>query len=602
MITTSLITTTKRQHQALLLAGILLILFASRMPRLLSFPMDVDELWTAWQSIGSLKQVLTWVPYDWSPLHYALVWVWQSLTSPHPLILRLLSVYLLLIGASCMYRLSQRLTKTPAAALIGMAAYGAFGYIIFLSVLLRGYALIYALTPLTLWLALRYFDRSTWRRAALLGISLAALFYTHLSAAAIFPFVGIFTLVLFPRRIWQWWRPAILALLLAAPLVAQQLPLVISRAPVVESAAAPPFFTALADWYVAFAGDGALLWLLLWLLALLIVLIRRSRLGIGIILWALAPALILLLNSRLGFFTLRHLAWTGVGLALLLALAVVALPRRLITGVLLLLLLLTWVPFPPDRYIWNDTKPNLEVFSALRQQWRDGDVVFVDPTTKPVPPETWDYFAAVYFPDGLPIVASPVGYRRVWYATIDGWNRPEDKALVEQGRIAEQFFGPWNFLVRLYEAPPDPAGILFENGPRFHGFDAVGTRTPGYLMTHEDDQVRLRLWWSVDQPLIADYGIVVQLLDQNGTLISQTADRAGSAEVPKETSQWQPDKLYVEEMTLPIPLKTWNGNPATVEYQVVLTVYQWWDGVRLSAPGVTAAKVLPLAPLHMTAW
>ena len=67
-------------------------------------------------------------------------------------------------------------------------------------------------------------------------------------------------------------------------------------------------------------------------------------------------------------------------------------------------------------------------------------------------------------------VTNSEGYRRVWYVTAEGKRDPTTDAAVRKGRVERDFVGPADFFC-LYEAPPDPVGILFDNGMRFHGVD-----------------------------------------------------------------------------------------------------------------------------------
>ncbi len=153
----------------------------------------------------------------------------------------------------------------------------------------------------------------------------------------------------------------------------------------------------------------------------------------------------------------------------------------------------------------------------------------IDPNCNCAALETWDTMARLYFPAGMTFISDPQGYRRVWYAARDGFNDTATKAAVATGRVAANFVGPWDFLFRLYEAPPDAQGVLFENGMRFHGVDVVGNDAPAAPVRHEGEPIRLRLWWSVEKPPALDFSIGVYLMTPDGSKLITQVD--GSPQV-----------------------------------------------------------------------
>lgn len=585
---------------------IFLLLLVSRLPRLLSFQIDGDELWSIWQSIGSLDKVISWIPYDWPPLYYVSVWGWSQLTGIHPFTERLFSLFMFLIGTACIYRAAYRLTRSAGGATVAALAYGAFGFTVYLSMLVRGYVLVYALTPLYFWWTLRYFETPhlRWRRGVLVGVIMAALFYTHLTTIFVFFSVGLYTLIVYGRRVWRWIVPGAVAALLAAPQIIAKLQIATTRLDAVGKLQMPPFFKAITGWYQDFFGVGAILWAIL--LVILIILAYRAgsrRRWVALVGWLLFPIVMYGINSRVGFFSLRHLAWVGVGIALLVGLGAAKLGKLPRIGLAVLLTLSLFQPVS-DKYLLYGTLPTLDNFRWLAQHWRDGDVIYRDPATLPGAPEAWDYFARVYFPNGLRFTDHPEDktLRRVWYVSVDG--KEQDKARVTAGRVAGAFVGPWNFLFRLYEAPPDPTGVLFANGLRFHGLDVVDRPTPGLIVAHENETLRLRVWWSVDHPIDRDYSLVIQTIDSKaGKLIAQTPDRVGSEQTPKETSRWQPGTLYTEEMTLTLPENLYTaGNNVNQTFDLTLVVYQWWDNIRVRVISGEQSDHWPLGVLNAVAW
>src|SRR6266446_6987393 len=89
------------------LVAIFLIVFASRVVRLPSLNMDPDEVWSVWQTLGTPQQIVSWTPYDWSPVFYLIVGGWQKLAGINLFILRLLPIFSFLIGLAILYRIAK---------------------------------------------------------------------------------------------------------------------------------------------------------------------------------------------------------------------------------------------------------------------------------------------------------------------------------------------------------------------------------------------------------------------------------------------------------------------------------------------------------------
>ncbi len=180
---------------------------ASRILRLNGLEMDIDEVWSIWQTLGTPRQILAWVPYDWPPLYYLALAAWKEIAGIQPIAVRYSSVLLGLCGVAFTYRLGWHM-RSPQTGLLSAAVYGALGYAIFLSLGVRGYIAVYTLFPLTMWLALRYFDRPHLSRAVALSISLAALLYLSFSSAVAVLVLGAYLLApcgtVGCRRVWPW--------------------------------------------------------------------------------------------------------------------------------------------------------------------------------------------------------------------------------------------------------------------------------------------------------------------------------------------------------------------------------------------------------------
>jgi hypothetical protein len=256
-----------------------------------------------------------------------------------------------------------------------------------------------------------------------------------------------------------------------------------------------------------------------------------------------------------------------------------------------------FLPVPLNTY--RDT-----VFETVAEHWQAGDVMLVDPDCGNCPaPEEWDYFTRVYFPQGITFISDPAGYRRVWYVREVTKADPEIKAAVFEGRVPGKYVGPPTFFARLFEGPPNPEGVLFDNGLRFLGMEVVGASSPELYIKREGESVQVRLWWSADRPVELDYSLGVAVMDQSAQQLYAQDDGPVHAVLWNEpaqvlqTSQLEPGELYIDERTLTLP----NPMPPGV-YRFFLVVYQSWDGVRVAAPGVNDATLLPLAELAVKSW
>ena len=616
----------KKSYSALLLALLLLLIVASRAFRLDVDVLDVqtDEAWSVWQTFGTAQDIIRWTPYDWPPLYYLTLGGWRAAVGLHPVTLRWLSVLSFALGSAAFYRSARRLFRDENGGLIAMLAYAAFGYMIFLSTEMRGYALLIAFYPLALWLTQRYFYRPTLSRALLLAITLAAMFYTSLTSVPAIAMLVLFTLFVYGRQVWRWWLPGGIAVLIALPEIIDKARIAVVRTSATGTIQLPPIGEALPELYRIHAGTPFVLWLILAALAIgLIVWGRRpppqpcpefrggskqssvlrsptsgwGRIAIGLVVWALMPLPLYLTNPLLGFFNHRYAWWVMPGVALLLGYGLMRLPSPARLAVAALLIIFAFLPVPFDDYQLGDA-PLGESFVWLADHARAGDVLLVDPNCGCGSPETFAVLTRMYFPDGLRAVSEPEGYRRVWYLTGASGATQDVFERVSAGRVAGIFVGPPESLFRLYEAPPDAQGIVYENGMRFHGADLLDIHT--FPTFHEGETVRARLWWSVDEPPALDYSVGVYLLDADGRVHAQE-DSAPALiypdDAPLETSRWQPGQIFIEERQITLPPSVGRG-----DYALKMALYWFGDEIRLTAPGVDADGLLPLAALHVAAW
>ena len=605
------------QRKLRLLTGTitLLLIAASRLLLLADLSFDHDEVWSVWQTFGTPQEIIARTPFDWTPLYYLSVGAWRLLVGMHPVALRMSSVLAFMLTAALTYHLARKLFRDEQAAWLVMLAYTGLGYVVYLSILLRAYALVMLLLPLGLILVMRYFERPTILRGIMLGLVMTLMFYLTLSAVFAFLVMGVFSLFLYTRHIWRWWLPALIGLLVAAPEILSKIGMVAERTAIELPLALPPLPQAFIGIYQDYLGVAFWIWAFLIVVASVLIVINRksgitnySLKMVFLAVWiVLSPILLYVIHSRTNFFGARYSWWIALGIALWVGYGLSRLPR--IGSMLVGLVLMGLLFVPQDIVAYKERSPVFEQnFAWLADHLQPGDVLMLDPDCSCGRLEQWDYYMRVYFQNDVQVVNRVSDdYRRIWYVRTVG-RESEAFAQVQANRAPGLFTGAPEFQFQLYSLPPDVEGILFENGMRFHGVEVLdenGIET-AQILRPEGSTIRLRLWWSIDAPLLQEYSVGIQIINyRTGELLTQ-ADGApqaihlnpfNTAELPTSITAWQPDIFYLEERTLAIPYGLRHES-----FTVYLTVYDWQDGSRFAAEGVNVDNLLPLFDFDVMAW
>lgn len=611
-----------RLHSRLFWTTLTLLLIAvSRFMLLPQLTFDQDEVWSVWQTFGSLQEIIARTPFDWPAGYYLLVGLWRVLAGYMPFSLRVFSALWFMMGCAFTYQFARKLFKDEHAAWLVMLSYAALGYVVYLSVLLRAYAVIMALLPFGFILVMRYFEKPSLRRAVQLGLLMAAMFYLTLSAVFPFAVFGGFSLFLYGRRIWRWVFPGLVAFIAATPELLNKMSMVTRRTAVLFDRNLPPVHIAVAEMFGEYVGTVIIIWIALVLIASIMILFR-SKQGLSwrnlfIILWIiLGPVLLYYINSRTGFFKPRYGWWIALAIALWLGYGLSHLPRMASFGAGIVLVMLMFLVSPEQIADYKEPIPDFEPnFAWLAEHYIAGDVVVVDPSCGCMRLEVWDYYERVYFPNGLNIVLEPQSHhRRVWYIRkIDH----EDIVLfnaVKEERVSAIFSGGPAFFTQLYVGAPDPEGILFENGLRFHGYEVLDNLRidNAQIVRREGSSLRIRLWWSVDEPLTQEYSIGIQVFDPSGSWEGLYAQNDAAPQAiylqpnlydfsspPNSMILWEQGQLYIEERIIELP---YAARLQRTQFTVFLTVYQWWDGLRIPALETNGDDLLPLFDFTLMAW
>lgn len=591
-----------------LITCLLLLIAASRAVRINDFHLDNDEIWSIWQTMGTPQQIVQWTSPTESPAYFLLLDAWKHLAGIDPFVLRYFSLLLCLPGFVFMYRAVRR-QHGHVAGLVASLAYYAFAISQFTSLYARSYVFAFSVLPLTLWLIQRYFDKPSFLRSILLALSLVILYISTVTIVPVFFLLGLYTLLVYRQRIWLWWLPVLILLVLVLPdILTNKLQQVSNHTNATRMFALPALPAAVLELYTYLTGS----WLWLIILAFTVVILvvfwrktnRQPKSTSQLLFWLLwvigVPVLLYILEPRLGFYTLKRYAWWYVfGLALFIALVLVRLPK---TGQWISISLLAVVCFLPFRL--NDfsyiVTPLGENLNWLTEHIEANDALLLDSNHTCNLPEEWDYYTQLYFPAGLRYVDHIEDVRRVWYVSSQDAESEAFEKSLEASHVAGRFVGPPDCLFRLYEAPPDTVGILYPNGMRFHGAEIMNGDKPlsGILVMREGQSFKVRLWWSVDRPVDLDYSVGLSLTRE---VVERQWDSAPQlvypVGAPFETSRWQSGQIYVEERELQMPYPYSRGGLA-----LGMVVYWFGDNQRLFAPTVGADGTLFLKRIEMVAW
>lgn len=560
--------------------------------------MNWDEVWSVWQTFGTPADTLRWTPHDWPPLYFLIIGSWKDFAGFEPFTLRVSSLLVSMLGAAFTYRAAYRLGG-ERAALFTTLVYGALGFAIFLGLLVRAYSFLLTLSALALWLTLRYFEQPSIRRGLALAFCCVVMWFLHYTAVFVFLLLGVVTFFRYPRVVWRWWLPGGIVVVVGILSYISKRDVFLTRTVYNATIPLPSLSDALAQIYAEFGYPLGLIWVVLFAIATFAILTRphvRWRV-FGFLLWAGAPIVVYFLNDHLGLFqNTRYLWWAIIGIIFWVGLGLALLKTRILQiGAVAALTIIAIFPFQIDDFQASQYRTFAPVdynFKLLGENMRPGDVILVDPNCGCAPDEAWDYYMRIYFPNGLPFVHSAEGHRRIWYASVNWLADPATLASVEQGRVAGKYFGPPNFLIRLYEAPPDPEGILYDNGMRFHGAEIERFNTPRGPVYHEGETVKVRFWWSADQRIPLDYSVSLVVYDAQEGI--QQLDGPPHA---TPTSQWQPGQFYIEERDIPLPFPL---DPST--YSLWMALYFWEDQRRLTAPGVDDRGLLKIGEVIVHSW
>lgn len=582
--------------------------------------MHIDEARSGMRMMGTIDEIIAWQPPDWPPLHNVLLGGWSQLTGEYPFSLRVFSAFFSLIGVCFAYQMGYQLTHDRRVALGTLIVYGCLGMAQYLGIFIRGYAIVLALLPLAILLMVRYFEYHRWRDAFGLGITLAIMFMTTYTSVFAFAAIGLLSVLLYWRQLWRWVIIAVIASPAAIYEFVRKQDYWINRISTHE----PYWFnyklpTTFIEHYQDYFGHLGIIWLILIGVAL-VAWLWKGRTSLRLLFWIivcclLAPVITFVLVDLRVFkiMTTRYSWWMLIPMALGLAYGLRYLPRIIWLGVLALVLgMMMTLPLVKTYYPYADpvsffTEGNM---LWLQQNSQIGDVLIYDPNRCEICrfPDELTYFWDVYLDDRVTVVDEIADHRRIWLWRGIGHSR-EFLETIKETHLPSRFFGPPEALLELYEAPPDPDGILYDNGMRFHGFEIIQDNgkhdLPPYDL-REQTQIKVRFWWSADRPIDNNYQVSFQIYDRNRQQLFLQDDAAPQlthirehefTPLPSVTSEWAQDTLYVEERLITFP-----NTLSEIHIDLYLIIYRLSDGERILAPDMSDEGLRKLDEAIIWGW
>lgn len=551
--------------------------------------MHPDESWTfdymVAQSPIELVQILTRDTHP--PMWWIIFWTWHHAIGGSEFASRWLGAFFGMLTLAFVYRLGRTWFHQPRYGLFAASVLMFSAPFVWLSIEIRPYSLLFFLTCYSMFTFRRWMQRQTWLSAAFYAAACAMLMYIHYYLAFLIAAQALYLLVSRPsrRHLGQGLGVAALAFLIWSPwsmIFVQQVTLLKSITPSEQGGIGFIPTTSATNWTTIVELFTTLANGFPWLFPLLIfvgaVLLWRQSSYRLVLAWGLVPlTALLLINLRIEVFTLRYISYALVGVVVAGGLALAALPSRLgwiLTGCTALLLALNLTQYLPTH------PPYRDVLQQVAARVQPDDVIymdFIDNSERHLQQQLQLYLPESARSQLVYEMPNNSAERRIWHLT-NALLSPEQQQHLKQlddGSHLVKFStgecSPRYCLVgQLFEAPPLAEPKIFGENIQYYGSE---------IQTISPNQVDVILWWRFDTPPDFDYSVGLYLLDDNGSVISQTDGAMSNYYGGEEVLMTSADlhRYYLDIRHLIIPA----GLSPDASYTLALAVYDWRNTERL---------------------
>lgn len=413
--------------QLLIIIGVLFLVFASRVQFLRDIPVSQDEARSAMRMMGTAAEIIAWQPPDWPPLHNLMLGAWSSIAGEFPFSLRVFSAFFSLVSVCIAYRMAYQLTKDRQVAWGTLIFYAGLGMSVYLGVFLRGYVVVLVLFPLAIWLTSRYFHTHHKWDMMWLAITLGAMFITTYTAIFAFLFLGLYTVLVYPRQIWRWIPVGVIASPFALIELLRKWDYWIERA---ESSNFTEGYgydigSVFVELFQDYFGQIEIFWIILVILSC-VLFMWKGRHQFRLFLWVvigclLAPVITFWLVESRTFvlMTSRYSWWVLIMLAFGFSLGLRYLPRIVWLGVSIIILgSMFMLPLQTQYYTEHEFTGHYEDnMEWLSNQMQAGDALLFDPNyciRDCFDHDTLAYFWDIYLGDTVTRINTLGEHRRMW--------------------------------------------------------------------------------------------------------------------------------------------------------------------------------------------
>ncbi|MGB7341888.1 MAG: glycosyltransferase family 39 protein [Phototrophicaceae bacterium] len=522
-----------------------------------------------------------------APLWWIQIWTWQRLVGLSEFAGRINSILWGLLTLSLIYQIGYSWFGQRRYGWFAMAILSVNAYFFIYALEIRMYTLGMFVVTLSMRFFFAWLQNRSWQLAIMYGLSASLLLYTHYYFAFIILSQVIYFIVfhLFDwRMVKQGFIVAGTALFVWLPgivILYMQLQFIdFSDAGGLKIPTKPTNLISFLE-LAQLSSNG--LWQLYTLIIVVgIILLWRKKAFWLIWIWLIiSPSLVFILNLYLTVYNVRYTSFMIPAIGLIIGIILASLPtrRQHVINWLALIIVCGISLYQLPNYI-PVRIPFRHIFTDVTDNHQDNDGVFIIPLVSDLYLEDQyeRYLPETLLNNRIFNLSDAQSYRRIWFLTNQLFSEESETDFETLEATHRVFYvadqsdcsREYCYVAQLMVAPPMDNLVLFGDRLEFLGAD---------VNPIIDNQLPILLWWSIEETISEDYSISLQLLDSNGSLVTQSDHQIRplydiDEEIP--TSQMQTDGNYIDWRLLDLPSDLPSG-----DYYLQLIVYQWWDGVRL---------------------